>query len=117
MFFRIGDVSELVGVESHVLRFWESEFPSLAPRKTPSGQRQYRRKDVETVIAIKRLLYDEKYTIAGARRALRSKRELPDQALTDQSDPGPTASARPASREALQEIRVKLTQILKLLGP
>ena len=117
MFFRIGDVSALVGVESHVLRFWESEFPSLTPRKTNSGQRQYRRKDVETVIAIKRLLYDEGYTIAGARRALRSKREPSDQALRDQSSAGPAERATTASPDALQEIRAKLTQILELLGP
>ena len=117
MFFRIGDVSALVGVESHVLRFWESEFPSLAPRKTNSGQRQYRRKDVETVIAIKRLLYDEGYTIAGARRALRSKREPSDQASQEQEAAGTEQPARPASPEALREIRAKLTQILDLLGP
>lgn len=117
MFFRIGDVSALVGVESHVLRFWESEFPSLAPRKTNSGQRQYRRKDVETVIAIKRLLYEEGYTIAGARRALRSKREPIEPALKDQESAGPVESAPPASPEALREIRAKLTQILDLLGP
>ena len=117
MFFRIGDVSALVGVESHVLRFWESEFPSLTPRKTNSGQRQYRRKDVETVIAIKRLLYEEGYTIAGARRALRSKRTPGDQALQDQEPAAMAEPTRPASPEALREIRAKLTQILELLGP
>ena len=117
MFFRIGDVSALVGVESHVLRFWESEFPSLAPRKTNSGQRQYRRKDVETVIAIKRLLYEEGYTIAGARRALRSRREPSEPALTEQQSAGAMETAPPASPAALQEIRAKLTQILELLGP
>ena len=117
MFFRIGDVSALVGVEPHVLRFWESEFPSLAPRKTNTGQRQYRRKDVETVIAIKRLLYDEGFTIAGARRALRSKREPSEPALSNQESVGPAESAPSASPEALREIRAKLTQILELLGP
>ena len=117
MFFRIGDVSALVGVESHVLRFWESEFPSLAPRKTNSGQRQYRRKDVETVIAIKRLLYEEGYTIAGARRALRSKRAPSGPALKDREPADAPESAPPASPAALREIRAKLTQILELLGP
>ena len=73
LFFRIGDVSELAGVESYVLRFWETEFSMLAPKKTGNGQRQYRRKDVETVLEIKRLLYDEGYTIAGARKALRQR--------------------------------------------
>ena len=73
LFFRIGDVSQLSGLEAYVLRFWEGEFPSLSPKKTSSGQRQYRRKDVETVLEIKRLLYDEGYTIAGARKAMRSR--------------------------------------------
>ena len=73
LFFRIGDVSQLSGLEAYVLRFWEGEFPSLSPKKTSSGQRQYRRKDVETVLEIKRLLYDEGYTIAGARKAMRAR--------------------------------------------
>ena len=73
LFFRIGDVSELTSVETYVLRFWESEFPILSPRKTSSGQRQYRRKDVATILEIKRLLYDEGYTIAGARKAIREQ--------------------------------------------
>ena len=58
IFFKIGEVCDLAGVESHVLRFWETEFPTLKPSKTPSGQRQYRRSDVETVLTIKSLLYD-----------------------------------------------------------
>ncbi len=69
-FFQIGDVSRIAGVEAHVLRFWESKFPTLRPRKAKSGQRLYRRKDVETVLRIKRLLYDDGYTIKGARKAL-----------------------------------------------
>ncbi len=73
LFFRIGDVSQLTGIETYVLRFWEGEFPSLAPKKSSNGQRQYRRKDVETVLEIKRLLYDEGYTIAGARKAIRDR--------------------------------------------
>jgi DNA-binding transcriptional MerR regulator len=72
LYFKIGEVSDIVGVEAYVLRFWESEFPALSPKKTESGHRVYRKKDVETVLKIKELLYDKGYTIAGARRRLRS---------------------------------------------
>ena len=73
LFFRIGDVADLTGVEAYVLRYWETEFSALKPKKGSNGQRQYRRKDVQTVLEIKRLLWDEGYTIAGARKALREK--------------------------------------------
>src|SRR6202050_3557850 len=68
--FRIGEVSEIVGVEAYVLRYWESEFPGLSPRKSSSGQRMFRRKDVELLLRIKHLLYSQKFTIEGARKAL-----------------------------------------------
>ncbi len=68
--FRIGEVSRLTGTKAFVLRFWESEFPALQPVKSPTGQRLYRREDIETVFEIKRLLYEEGFTIAGARRHL-----------------------------------------------
>src|SRR5436305_10311324 len=70
LFFKIGEVCELVDVQPHVLRYWESEFPMLAPQKNRAGQRVYRRKDVEIVLRIRELLYDEKFTIAGAKRKL-----------------------------------------------
>ena len=70
LFFKIGEVCELAGVEPFVLRFWESEFPSLAPQKSKAGHRVYRRKDVEMVMKIKNLLYDRGFTIAGARKQL-----------------------------------------------
>jgi len=66
--FRIGEVSRLTATKTFVLRFWESEFPTLQPVKSPSGHRLYRREDIETVFEIKRLLYDEGFTIAGARK-------------------------------------------------
>src|ERR1700735_387439 len=72
LFFRIGEVSQLVGVEPYVLRYWESEFPGLAPKKSSSGQRMFRRKDVEMLLSIKHLLYNEKFTIEGARKALKA---------------------------------------------
>src|SRR5271168_2949674 len=68
--FRIGEVSRLTETKTFVLRFWESEFPMLQPVKSPSGHRLYRREDIETVFQIKRLLYDEGFTIAGARKHL-----------------------------------------------
>jgi len=70
IYFKIGEVCELVDVQAHVLRYWETEFPQLAPQKNRSGQRSYRRKDVEISLRIKELLYDELYTIAGARKKL-----------------------------------------------
>jgi DNA-binding transcriptional MerR regulator len=70
IFFKIGEVCELVGVQAHVLRYWESEFSTLAPQKNRSGQRTYRRRDVEMALRIKVLLYDELYTIAGAKKRL-----------------------------------------------
>ena len=73
LYFRIGDVSQLVGVEPYVLRFWESEFPMLQPKKSKTGHREYKRKDVELLLEIKRLLYDEGFTIPGARKAIRDK--------------------------------------------
>lgn len=68
--FRIGEVSRLTATKAFVLRYWETEFPTLQPVKSPSGHRMYRREDIETVFEIKRLLYDEGFTIAGARRHL-----------------------------------------------
>lgn len=70
LYFRIGEVARLAGVKPYVLRFWEAEFPALAPRKSGSGHRLYRRKDVELVLEIKRLLYGNRYTIEGARKFL-----------------------------------------------
>ena len=70
LFYKIGEVCELTDTQPYVLRFWESEFPQLAPRKNRSGQRVYQRKDIDTVLRIKKLLYDEEYTIAGVRTTL-----------------------------------------------
>src|SRR5881296_3367701 len=70
LFFRIGEVCDLIKVQPHVLRYWEAEFPMLAPQKNRAGQRVYRRKDVEMVLRIRDLLYEEKFTIAGAKKKL-----------------------------------------------
>lgn len=68
--FNITEVSDLTGIKAHVLRYWETEFPQLKPPKGPSGQRVYKQKDVEVILRLKRLLYDEEYTISGARKKL-----------------------------------------------
>ena len=70
LFFKIGEVCELAGVQAHVLRYWESEFPMLAPQKNRAGQRVYRKRDVEMALRIKELLYEDQYTIAGAKKRL-----------------------------------------------
>ena len=97
LFFRIGEVSRIVGVPASVLRFWENEFPRIKPQRTDSGQRVYRRGDVELILTIKHLLYDQKFTIKGARKLLKSR------AKTDQvkTDSGLVAELR----AELQEIR------------
>src|SRR5688572_32217871 len=73
IYFKIGEVCELVGVQAHVLRYWETEFPMLSPQKNRSGQRSYRRRDVEIAVRIKQLLYDEMFTIAGAKKKLQAE--------------------------------------------
>ena len=70
LFFKIGEVCELAGVQAHVLRYWESEFSMLAPQKNRAGQRVYRKRDVEMALRIRELLYEDQYTIAGARKRL-----------------------------------------------
>src|ERR1700730_8061228 len=75
LYFRIGDVADILGIKPYVLRYWESEFPMIAPQKSNTGQRVYRRSDVETVIMIKTLLYSERYSIEGARKRIRELRK------------------------------------------
>lgn len=77
LYFKIGEVCDLVGVQAHVLRYWETEFPQLSPQKNRSGQRSYRRKDVEISLRIKELLYEDMFTIAGARKRLQSELREP----------------------------------------
>lgn len=73
IFFKIGEVCDLVGVQAHVLRYWETEFSMLSPQKNRSGQRSYRRRDVEIALRIKELLYDDLFTIAGAKKKLQTE--------------------------------------------
>src|SRR5262249_16313545 len=93
LFFKIGEVCEIAGVQAHVLRYWETEFPMLAPQKNRAGQRTYRRRDVEMALRIKELLYDEQYTIAGAKKKLAN--ELRGGAVRENKT---AAAATPAMR-------------------
>lgn len=109
LFFRIGEVSQLVGVEAYVLRYWESEFPGLSPRKSSSGQRMFRRKDVELLLRIKHLLYGQKFTIEGARKALQEKKT---DSARNRTTPG---QAELFVVSPLPEIRRQVSEILDLL--
>lgn len=108
LYFRIGEVAELCCLPTYVLRFWETEFPQLKPVKSGTGQRMYRRKDVEGVLRVKRLLYEEGFTIAGARQHLRAENQT-----AKKQNPLPFP-AKPASD--LKHIRQGLRDILTLLS-
>jgi len=100
LYFKVGEVSSIVGVPAYVLRFWESEFKKINPKRTPSGQRLYRKKDVELIIWIKHLLYEKKFTIEGAKQRLKTK---------------PTVQREKPPTDILQEICTELQQIRDLL--
>jgi DNA-binding transcriptional MerR regulator len=109
LYFRIGEVASLLGVEPYVLRYWESEFPSLAPKKSGTGHRLYRRKDVELLLKIKHLLYDKRFTIEGARQWLHNEAKAPKAKGVPQQQ---TSLFGP---DPLSEVRVELAAILELL--
>lgn len=110
LYFRIGEVSSLLNVEAYVLRYWETEFPSLAPKKSGTGHRLYRRKDVELLLRIKHLLYEKRYTIEGARQILHGEnRSAQPKALAKQEQQDLFAL------DPIPEIRRELKGILDLL--
>jgi len=118
--YRIGEVSRLTDTKAFVLRYWETEFPMLQPVKSPKGHRLYRRKDVDTVLTIKRLLYDEGFTIAGARRHLRDLSDGPiglaSRPSVVKGAPPPHTDAPPnISRKVLLDLRDSLRTFLTLL--
>jgi DNA-binding transcriptional MerR regulator len=108
LYFRIGEVSRLCGLPSYVLRFWETEFNQLKPSKSGTGQRMYRKIDVENVLRIKKLLYDQGFTIAGARQQLRAETRR-------KQSPLPFAVPTPARGE-LKQVRQGLREILGILS-
>lgn len=108
LYFRIGDVSELLQLPAYVLRFWETEFPQLRPTKGSTGQRMYRRRDVELALRIKTLLYDEGFTIPGARQQLKLE-----------AKPAKTQTALPfpkANGKGLKRVRQELQELLTMLS-
>src|ERR1043166_5697070 len=109
LYFKIGEVSELLGVEPYVLRYWESEFPVLSPKKSGTGHRLYRRKDVELLLRIKHLLYEKKFTIEGARQTLHAESRAPKQKVAK------IAQQELFSQDPLPEIRRELADILQML--
>ncbi len=108
LYFRIGEVSRLCGLPSYVLRFWETEFPLLKPSKSGTGQRMYRKLDVENVLKIKKLLYYQGFTIAGARQQLRAE-------VKRKQAPLPFA-VPPTGRTELKQVRQGLREILGILS-
>jgi DNA-binding transcriptional MerR regulator len=132
LFFKIGEVCELAGVQAHVLRYWESEFPMLAPQKNRAGQRVYRKRDVEMALRIKELLYEDQYTIAGAKKRLTHEmrggklKASTDDGTSDSSSNGEnTQPARTFTRsitastaeerEGLKRIAAELRELLSIL--
>lgn len=107
LFFKIGEVCDLVGVQAHVLRYWETEFPMLQPQKNQSGQRTYRRKDVEMALRIRQLLYEEGFTIAGAKKKLAGESKT-GAARLKIVPPGATASDLIAAEPQEQNKQVNL---------
>lgn len=114
--FRIGEVSRLTATKTFVLRFWETEFPMLQPVKSPSGHRLYRREDIETVFEIKRLLYEEGFTIAGARKHLAERNGGSAVAAGDSHLPAarPEPSSR-IDRKLLLDLHEELLAALTVL--
>jgi DNA-binding transcriptional MerR regulator len=121
LYYKIREVCEVVGVEAHVLRFWESEFPALSPPKTKTGQRIYRPKDIELLLEIRRLLYEEGFTIAGARKRLNtnSPSAADDRKAAEKPQPVPETAKRQTGKapdsERLDKVKAELENILTLL--
>ena len=133
LFFKIGEVCELAGVQAHVLRYWESEFPMLAPQKNRAGQRVYRKRDVEMALRIKELLYEDQYTIAGAKKRLTNELRGGGKSKANGDEVGATEATRVESvapqasfarsaapstaeeRQGLKQLAAELRELLSLL--
>jgi DNA-binding transcriptional MerR regulator len=112
LYFKIGDVAQICGVETYVLRFWETQFPHLKPNKSGTGQRLYRKREVELALEIKRLVHEEGYTIAGARQALESGQR--------RGKPAPAAAPTPgrsdAQKATILRVKSELQEIVAMLS-
>ena len=117
LFFKIGEVCELTDTQPYVLRYWESEFSALAPAKNNSGQRIYRRRDIETILRIKTLLYEEGFTIAGAKKKLELEMKEQMKAGTTTTPPPEVMAAAGSDglKEEILSIRTELREILELI--
>jgi DNA-binding transcriptional MerR regulator len=117
IYFKIGEVAEIVGVEQYVLRYWESEFPILRPTKSRSQQRLYRKRDVEILLRIKKLLYEDLYTIAGAKKILArgQERGASPQLSLSLAEHSSESAASSVDTGFLKKIERELSDILKLL--
>lgn len=118
LYFRIGEVARLAGIKPYVLRFWETEFPALDPKKSGTGHRLFRRKEVQLVLEIKRLLYEKRYTIEGARKFLdaRSKNgdvSAPAPAGLAKSSPGKQASRAKHNQTSLFDVPAPLLESMR----
>jgi len=111
LYFKIGEVSELLGVEPYVLRYWETEFTVLSPKKSGTGHRLYRRKDVELLLRIKHLLRDKRFTIEGARQTLQAEAKAPKPRVVKSRE----SQQELFTNDPLPEIRRELADILQLL--
>lgn len=107
-YYSIGEVCDLVGLKPHVLRYWESQFPALSPAKNRSGNRVYLRREIELIFLVKELLYQEKYTIEGARRKLNQLRRGGELSA---------AATQAVDRDLIAELRRDLRRVLDLLTP
>ena len=112
LFYKIGEAGKLIGVESYVLRYWESEFPFLSPRKSKSGQRVYTKKDIDLLLLIKRLLYEERYTIDGVRKKLGGM--LPVQEIEPMAEEMPKQD--PTGGNIIHMVRTRLKHMLETLS-
>jgi DNA-binding transcriptional MerR regulator len=116
LYFRIGEVAKLCEVPAYVLRFWESEFPQLKPNKGGTGQRLYRRRDVEMALRVKTLLYDEGYTIAGARQVFKGEQRQTAPQLALAIEDGPGIAVGKADLQKLRRLRKEMQDLHALLS-
>lgn len=124
LYFRIGEVSDIVGVKPYVLRYWESEFPDVRPTKSKSGQRLYKRRDVELLLRIRELLYQERFTINGARKRLKdstrssgdeSEQQLEAFAAVEQAHDASARESTKEHRKVFLKIRKDLESLLAII--
>lgn len=116
--FKIGEVCKIAEVQPYVLRYWETEFPALAPNKSGGGQRLYTQHEIDVILRIKQLLYSEGFTIAGAKKKLEIELNAPEPLIAPPAPSVPPAAAprRDDVTKALLDVKQELTEILRLLG-